>query len=63
MGVIVAIIVLAVIYTSVQDALNKVTGDKERADKILTFLSNLFSVLFFGYIVFWFVYSSFVTWG
>ena len=63
MGVIVGFIVFAIIYSLIHNILSKITGDEKKAYKVIEFLFTLLGVLFSGYIVFWFVYSTIVTWG
>jgi len=63
MSIIIAFIILGLIYSFIRDTLIKVTGDIKKADKVIDFLFNLLGVLIPGYIVFWLVYSAFVTWG
>ena len=63
MGVIVALLVLVVLYATGREYLIKIAGNEEKADKFIGFLFNLLGVLISGYIVFWFIYSAFITWG
>jgi len=57
------LVIIGLIYSFIRDTLIKVTGDVKKTDKVIDFLFNLLGVLISGYIVFWLVYSAFVTWG
>ena len=63
MGVIVALLVLVVLYATGREYLIKIAGNEEKVDKFIGFLFSLLGVLISGYIVFWFIYSAFSTWG
>lgn len=63
MLLIATLIVFSIIYSSAYGALSVVTGSEKKADKVIDFLFEVFSLLFYGSIFLAIIYSMLVTWG